>query len=325
MEVLTMSGKAGSVIIVTHNQSRVLNLQLQALSRQRHVRPGEFEVIVTDDGSSDDERGRNVELTYASPLRPMFLTQDTDRFWASRARNRAMDQAEGTTLILLDGDMVPEDELVASHLARHANTDRLILAGNRCRRPAFGSRAIQDFWRDCRTYQSGGVSKLDVWQASEETYRAAYAASAQSWRVIFSAHMSVRNVPEMRFDESFRGWGPEDWELAYRLVSRHGYTTDYAPEILAYEVDALGDGVGNLFRVRTQQSIVDGIRNTLYFHDLCPALTAEESMWMLRKLRLVNDQWEIISPADTQADMVELEQRARAWLAKEGIYTAPKA
>ena len=33
----------------------------------------------------------------------------------------------------------------------------------------------------------------------------------------------------------------------------------------------------------------------------------------------------LASAAASQADMVELEQRARAWLAKEGIYTAPKA
>jgi len=131
--------------------------------------------------------------------------------------------------------------------------------------------------------------------------------------------MSVRASPEVYFDERFIGWGPEDWELACRLSRQHGYVAVFAPDIVAYEVDQLGQGIGNVFRVRTQQSIIDYLRNTFYFFDQCPGLEVEEVFWGLRKLELRGNEW-IITPTNERCDIHERFREAKRWLIENNHY-----
>jgi len=94
--------------------------------------------------------------------------------------------------------------------------------------------------------------------------------------------------------------GLEDWEFAYRLTQHHGYRAQFAPEIIAYEVDQLGGGVGDLFRADARgwrTEIMDYLQNVFYFLDRCPGLAVEEVCEILRRVKLEGDQIAIVPRA----------------------------
>jgi hypothetical protein len=61
-------------------------------------------------------------------------------------------------------------------------------------------------------------------------------------------------------------------------TQHHGYSAQFAPEIIAYEVDQWSRGVGDLFRadaIDRRTEIIDYLKNVFYFFDKCPGLTVK--------------------------------------------------
>jgi glycosyltransferase involved in cell wall biosynthesis len=128
-----MAGKVKlSVIIVTHNQSNILCFQIVALENQAGILPSELEVIVTDDLSEVSEVKQIEAILSQAVLCSRFLQQRGDRFWAARARNRAIACARGDVLLFLDGDMIPEVDVAAKHVALHASLEKRISPAIAC-------------------------------------------------------------------------------------------------------------------------------------------------------------------------------------------------
>jgi len=309
-----------SVLIVTHNQSHILRFQIAALEKQVGIRPSELEVIVTDDASDGHEVQQIEAILSQTALSSRLLQQSADRFWASRARNRAIACARGDVLLFLDGDMIPELDACAKHVTRHASLEKQIVAGNRLRKdvPAQDVEEIspdEDLLPRLRAHEIADPL-IARKQRDEEHRRRDFLQSHHSWRVVLSCHMSAPAAPEVFFDEQFRGWGLEDWEFAYRLTQHHGYRTSFAPEIIAYEVDQWGRGVGDLFRAEAMDrrtEIIDYLKNVFYFLDRCPVLTIEEVCEILRRVKLEGDQL-VIVPRAIDGDLREHVESMRRWL-----------
>jgi glycosyltransferase involved in cell wall biosynthesis len=310
-----------SVIIASHNQSRVLELALAALALQASVSPDDFEVIVTDDSSTTDELASIRWLVLESQLNVRLVTQVADRAWLTRARNNAIRVARGRILIFLDGDMIPAQEFVATHLAAHSAQPGLLLAGNRLRRPSFSTRDIEAFWAACRSYLPDPTLRITRSQASEEGKRLTWLASEHPWRAVFGCNMSVESGPEVWFDEAFRNWGPEDWTFACQMTSYHGRTVSYAPDAVAFEVDPLGSGVSSEYRVPNPQAITDYFCNMFRFRECCPGLSLEEYFWGFRKFALVDDEW-IATPTDKDVAITVRVAEVQAWLLHRGIHVS---
>jgi glycosyltransferase involved in cell wall biosynthesis len=86
-----------SVIIPTHNRSQALQLALQSVLVQTYT---DFEIIIVDDGSTDDTA--QVVARYAgAPIR--YIKHDRC-LGASAARNTAIQAANGTYVAFLDDD-----------------------------------------------------------------------------------------------------------------------------------------------------------------------------------------------------------------------------
>ena len=308
-----------SVIIVTHNQSRILALQIAALENQKHINTKEdFEVIVTDDSSSAEELIMIKKFLDESTLNILLITQNTPKYWAAKARNNAIKKATGDILIFLDGDMVPENDVISRHLEYHQNYPNTILAGHRIRKDSISESNIYLFWEFCRKQKATNANVLR-WQKTEERQRREYLNSSNPWKAIFSCHMSIRATKEVLFDENFKGWGPEDWELAYRLTKKTKRNIHFASDIIAYEIDELGDGASNVFRNKSSEAIIDYLRNTIYFFDKCPGLNLEEVFWGFRKIHLSkNDTW-VITPSNPNCDLASHVEIVRQWLVKHNI------
>jgi glycosyltransferase involved in cell wall biosynthesis/peptidoglycan/xylan/chitin deacetylase (PgdA/CDA1 family) len=103
-----------SVIIPTRNRSALLRACLAGLARQS-LDPTLFEVIVVDDGSSDDTP--RVLRESSTPYR--LRTMRTAGLRAGAARNQGAELGTANLLLFIDDDVEPTPELVAEHLAAH--------------------------------------------------------------------------------------------------------------------------------------------------------------------------------------------------------------
>lgn len=109
-----MTGSTVSVVIPTYNRCESLCKTLSSLAAQT-VPAHQFEVIVVDDGSSDDTR-RIAELRLPYPL--TLIGQENQG--AAAARNRGAGYARGEVLIFLDDDITVSPGFIGGLLAELA-------------------------------------------------------------------------------------------------------------------------------------------------------------------------------------------------------------
>ncbi len=93
-----------SVIVPTYNRRQEIEGLLSALEKQT-LPPGAFEVIIVDDGSTDDTSAFLVSYAETTSLSFAFCTQDNSGPGA--ARNRGMEMAHAPVFAFTDTDCRP--------------------------------------------------------------------------------------------------------------------------------------------------------------------------------------------------------------------------
>lgn len=212
-----------SVIVTTYQWPEALGAVLEGLGAQEDR---DFEVIVADDGSGSPTRELVEEASQRGPLagRVKHAWQEDDGFRAARCRNLAASMAEGSVLVLLDGDCIPRPDFVAAHRRCRPG---LALRGSRC---LLGEAATRDALRDsialarfdhlqwASWWRRGRVNRLP-WFAGTPV---PFLGRRLSWKSFRTCNASVHRSDFEAidgFDHAFQGWGYEDSDLAIRLQS----------------------------------------------------------------------------------------------------------
>ena len=126
-----------SVIFTTYNSPEWLEKVVWGFSSQTGRN---FEIIIADDGSSEETREciRRLRAELSLPIRHVW--QPDDGFQKSRILNKAIAASQGDYLIFTDGDCIPRQDFVAEHL-RHAE-DGCYLSGGYFKLPLDISKSI---------------------------------------------------------------------------------------------------------------------------------------------------------------------------------------
>jgi glycosyltransferase involved in cell wall biosynthesis len=200
-----MSAPAVSVVIPAYNQAALLPRTLDALGRQT-LSADLCEVIVVDDGSSDDTaaivRGRA-----AADARLRLLQHPANR-GRSAARNSGVRAARGEIVVFIDGDILVESGFLTHHLDAHRRAGRPVV----CRGPV-----------------------VDI---AESDLPARPVVLVPSPAYLTTANASVPRGELLAaglFDEKFPGYGWEDFDLGFRLRQR-GLPRIYRRDAVAYHV-----------------------------------------------------------------------------------------
>lgn len=198
-----------SVVIPAYNKAGVITETLKGLCSQS-LDSREYEVLVVDDGSTDETPAIVGGFTAPYPLR--LLCQSNQG--ASVARNLGAAQAKGECLLFLDGDMVASPQLLAVHQRLHLEHDHAQCVGRVLQFPALDQTPIHRIF--ARSFDLGEEPK------------------ALSYSVGISGNMSMRADHFAHiggFSPSFpRG---EDVELAYRAM-QSGLDLLYDPAAVSY-------------------------------------------------------------------------------------------
>ncbi|MCD8511599.1 MAG: glycosyltransferase [Bacillus sp. (in: Bacteria)] len=234
-----------SVVLSAYNAMERLQLTLAAYQYQTFPKDM-FEVIIVDDGSTDNTCEMVSKLDTSYPLKYIRLKENNGR---ATARNRGIEAASGEIIILSDSDMLPEQEFITKHVSHHEKIHNTFLCGS--------------FWNEIYTQEFEGLKKKRVRKAKNkksvtmvlpslsphkklellyvennifeytakkrfsdyyENFPKKFGSNLQNflfpWLYFIVMNVSVKKehlTAEGLFDENFTGWGAEDEEMGYRL------------------------------------------------------------------------------------------------------------
>lgn len=103
-----------SVILSTYNSPVWLEKVIWGYMQQTFR---DFEIVIADDGSTDDTRLLIRAISEHSGLPIMHVWQEDDGFQKNRALNKAIAACRGDYLIFSDGDCIPRKDFVAQHVS----------------------------------------------------------------------------------------------------------------------------------------------------------------------------------------------------------------
>jgi glycosyltransferase involved in cell wall biosynthesis len=230
-----------SVVIPTYNRSGLLRKTLHQLTRQ-DLAVDDYEVIVADDGSSDDTK--TVVEEFAELMHTGYHYQPDLGFRAGTARNCGAQLATGEVLVFLDTGAVPGPQFLRSHLAAHRGEHRPRVClgytyGYNPEEPMQGlaevlerytpEQAVEHFQDDpaFRDLRHDPLLACDF-DLNRRTL---------PWSLTWTVNCSIRTSDFFSagaFDESFVGWGAEDLEFGLRM-HQHGLEFHLSREAWAIE------------------------------------------------------------------------------------------
>jgi lipopolysaccharide/colanic/teichoic acid biosynthesis glycosyltransferase/glycosyltransferase involved in cell wall biosynthesis len=195
-----------SVIIPVKDGEQTLDRCLQAVIQQQgHDIP--YEVIIVDDGSSDDT------VSIAQQYDVHVLSQPNGG--PAAARNTGAKLARGDLLVFLDADCEPTPGWLAALLAALENPEIVAAKGvYRTRQQAPVARFVQQEY----------VHKY------RRLKRQRYIDFIDTYSAIYRRNVFVQNGG---FDTTFTGATAEDADLSFRLA-RKGYKMAFAPQAVVY-------------------------------------------------------------------------------------------
>ena len=226
-----------SVVIPYFADQPHLDLLLAALGRQTAL--GGFEVIVADDGSPQPP-AIGGDLGFACTL----VRQDDQGFRAGAARNLGAAAAVGRIILFLDGDTLPAPTYVQAMTEAISTSDDghgVLVVGRRrhFHRGGATAREVLELLTDPGPAPAPGIELLADPTWLTNGYRRTddlRAAGDEDFRLVISAVLGVdRTLWDAigGFDESFVGYGGEDWDLGWRAWLSGG-SWRYVPEAVAW-------------------------------------------------------------------------------------------
>jgi len=187
-----------SVVVPTYNRRAGIERLLQALAEQTF--PAErFEVVVANDGSSDDTA--EALACFEAPYRLRVLEQANAG--PAAARNAALHHAEGRIVVFLDDDVVPGPELLAVHAAMQGQADDLVVVGPMYP-PTDWPRSVWVRWEERQLLKQYDAMEQGLYACTPRQF---YTGNASAPRELL--------LRSGGFDPRFKR--AEDVELAFRL------------------------------------------------------------------------------------------------------------
>ena len=193
-----------SVVIPTHNRKDILKKTLLSFCDQTLK---EFEIIVSDDGSTDGTGEMIKELTVPYPIKHLWQ-ENSGR---SAARNTGIKKANGDIILFVDDHIIVDNRLIEEHVKSHKNLKGTSICVVRGR---------VEFSPDYDRVKQPGR----------------YPGEQSPLMTFHTNNISVRKhvLQEVGgFDEDFTEYGFQDQELGYR-IRKAGYRFKINPNAVGY-------------------------------------------------------------------------------------------
>lgn len=203
-----------AVIITTYNSPAYLKRVLKGyLSQTRYP----DELVVADDGSTDETAQVVREFAATAPFRVQHVWHGDEGFRAAKIRNEAVKACTSDYLIFTDGDCLPHRSFIADHIAiarqgSFIQGKRMLVKENAS--ATFEPSSPMQLAIQCIRGELSGCHHL--------LRIPGLAVAKKGLRGIKTCNFSVHRDAVLAvngFNEAFVGWGREDSEFAARLCA----------------------------------------------------------------------------------------------------------
>ena len=214
-----MLGKEIAVIVSSYQRPQHLQRCLWSLLMQQGVE-GRMEVIVADDGSTDETLEIVDDIATTAPFPLSYTTHVHREFQLARTRNEGVLASTAPYLLFIDCDCI----LPPNHVLMHLKS----------------ARPSTTIVGDCIRLDQKTSEQIDTACICAQRYDS-LASREERWRILFKSFkdrfygfLSLSSRPRLTgnnigiarsdfervngFDESFVGWGLEDSDLQRRLA-----------------------------------------------------------------------------------------------------------
>jgi glycosyltransferase involved in cell wall biosynthesis len=207
-----------ALLVSSYQRPQHLRRALLSIAMQRNV-AGRMEVVVTDDGSTDETPQIVAEFARSVDFPVRFTTHPHTTFQLSRCRNEGVAACAAPYLLFLDGDCILPPDHVSIHLQRRR--PGVVWAGTFIRLDEETSARIDD-----NVIRRG---EFVDWAPADKLRR----LRIKGLRSLLYEWMRHPTKPRLRgnnvgiwrsdyeringYDENFVGWGWEDDDLGRRL------------------------------------------------------------------------------------------------------------
>ena len=208
-----------TVVIPTYNRKTILRKTIEGYLRQT-IREEILEILVVDDGSTDGTTEVVADLAQTSPIPIRYLRQE--KKGQAGGRNYGIREARGEIILFGDDDVIPAPNMVEVHLARHKAHPE----------PSF---AVMGHVPWAPEVHPTPLMRWSIFKGPQLGYGHLTSGKKVGFTscLFGNASLKLSFLKENGvFDESFHGWGCEDWELGYRLIQKG--------MVMIYDADAVG-------------------------------------------------------------------------------------
>jgi len=207
-----------SLVVTTYNWPEALKITLDSVLGQTR---SPDEVIVADDGSDESTRTVVERFTNMAPMPVIHSWQEDTGFRLAMSRNRAIAQAMGEYIIVIDGDLILHPAFVEDHL-RNARKGLFLQGG----RVLLGPKTTSKIFEGKMNPSSLSPFSPDL-QNRKNTLRSRilsrlFSRTTRSLKGIKGCNFSLFKEDILRvngFDNRFVGWGRKDSEFVARLFN----------------------------------------------------------------------------------------------------------
>ena len=213
-----------AVVVTTYNRSDALTAVLEAYGAQSDR---DFELIVADDGSSDDTASVIASFRERLPFPVTHLWQEDRGFRAAAIRNRAAARSTAEYLVFTDGDCIPPVSFVRRH--RQLAEPGYFVAGNRILLTERFTHRVMTERIPVHTWGTApwlaarlrGDAKRLLPLLRFSPHAIFRKARPNRWYGVKTCNLALWRADLLRvngLDEEYEGWGMEDSDLVIRLL-----------------------------------------------------------------------------------------------------------
>jgi GT2 family glycosyltransferase len=206
-----------AIIVTSYQMPWHVRRVLESIAAQRTTR--RLEVVVADDGSTDETPRMVAEFAASAPFPVQFVTHTHTTFHAARCRNEGARHAAAPHLMFIDGDcLLPPD-----HVEQHLRSARPgVVTCSYCVR-------LDEAVSEQATLAAVRAGEFCNWASAEQRSKLRHMHFKSIWYGLIghatkpafrSGDFALTRADFARvngFDENFLGWGCEDDDFGRRL------------------------------------------------------------------------------------------------------------
>lgn len=193
-----------TLLISTYNWVDALKRVLEGVLKQT-ILPNE--IVIADDGSRSDTKLYIDSIRKSFPMPIVHVWHEDDGFRKTIILNKAIALATGEYIIEIDGDVIPERHFIQDHI--DVMRSGYFVCGSRVMLQSDGSVRPSHY---VNTFRCRLFRKLIATHKPKFSVRHVLGCNFAFWRADFIAVNG--------YNEDIVGWGHEDIELVFRLMSK---------------------------------------------------------------------------------------------------------